>query len=57
VLREREPMKAKVEANWQIEKQMHDYFVHTIKELQGNDSTSQVLVDRNGPRRSNWAGL
>jgi hypothetical protein len=36
---------------------MRDSFVHTIKELQGNDSTSQVLVDLNGPLHSNWASL
>jgi hypothetical protein len=36
---------------------MHDYFVHIIKELQGNDSTSQVLVDLNGPLHSNWIDL
>jgi len=34
---------------------MHDSFVHTIKELQGSDSTSQV--DLNGPLHSNWANL
>jgi hypothetical protein len=36
---------------------MLDSFVHIIKELQGSDSTSQVLVDLNGPVHSNWVGL
>ncbi len=36
---------------------MCDYFVHTIKELQGSDSTLQAHVDLNGPLHSKWVGL
>ncbi len=36
---------------------MHDSFVHTIRELQGSDSTSQASNDLNGPFHSNWASL
>jgi hypothetical protein len=36
---------------------MFDYLVHTIKELQGNDSISQAPIEMNEPLHSNWAGL
>jgi hypothetical protein len=36
---------------------MHDSFVHTIRELQGSDSTSQTLINLNGPFHSSWASL
>jgi hypothetical protein len=37
VLRGRELVKAKIGVDWQTKKQMHDSFIHTIKELHGND--------------------
>jgi hypothetical protein len=30
VFRKHEPMKSKMTTNWQIERKMHDFFVHTI---------------------------
>jgi hypothetical protein len=33
-------MKAKIVIDWQTKEHMCDFLVHTIKELQGNDSTS-----------------
>jgi hypothetical protein len=36
---------------------MFDSFVHTIRELQGNDSVSQAPIEINEPLHSNWASL
>jgi hypothetical protein len=36
---------------------MCDYFVHVIREPQGNDSISQALVELNKPFHSNWASF
>jgi hypothetical protein len=46
-------MKAKTIVDWQTEEHMRDSFVHTIKELQGSDSTSQTPINPNGPLHSN----
>jgi len=50
-------MKAKSTTNWQIEEQLHDSFVRTIKELYGNHLTSQASVNLNKPLYLNWASL
>jgi hypothetical protein len=47
-------MKTKVTINWQIKKQICDFFV---KESQRIISTSKTHVDMNGPLHSNWVGL
>jgi len=57
VFRERESMKAKAITDCQIEEQLHDFFIHTIKELQGADLMSQAFVDLNRPLHSNYASL
>ncbi len=57
MLKKHESVKAKTTIGWQIEKQMCDYFVHTIRELQGSDSVSQTTIELNGPLHSNWVGL
>jgi hypothetical protein len=36
---------------------MRDSFVHTIRELQDGDSTSQALINLNKPLHSNQVGL
>ncbi len=36
---------------------MCDSFVHTIRELQDGDSTSQASINSNKPLHSNWVGL
>jgi hypothetical protein len=36
---------------------LHGSFVHTIRELQGSDSTLQASVDLNKPFHLNWASL
>jgi hypothetical protein len=50
-------VKAKATTNWQTKEQLHDSFIHTIRELQGSDLTSQAFVDLNIPLHSNWASL
>ncbi len=56
-LREHEPMKAKSTTNWQMEEQLHDFFVRIIKELHGNHLTSQASINLNKPLYLNWASL
>jgi hypothetical protein len=50
-------MKAKETTDWQTKEWMHDSFVHTIRELQGNDLISQSLIEFNKLLHSNWVGL
>jgi len=52
-----ELVKAKTIVDWQIKEHMHDSFVHTIKELQVNDSTSQAPINPNKPFHLNWVTL
>jgi hypothetical protein len=42
---------------WTNESKNNSFFVHTIRELQGNDLMSQKFVDLNKPLHSNWVGL
>ncbi len=57
MLKECESVKAKATVDWQTKEQMHDYFVHIIKELQGSDLVSQACIELNRPLHSNWANL
>jgi hypothetical protein len=50
-------MKAKAVVDWQFEKHMCDFFIYIIRELYGNDSISQTIIDFNIPLHSNWVGL
>ncbi len=57
VFKECELVKEKAVIDQQTEEQLRDSFIHTIRELQGSDLTSQTFVNLNGPLHSNWVGL
>ncbi len=57
MLKEHESVKAKTITGWQIEEWIRDYFVYTIRELQGSEWISQATIELNRPLHSNWVGL